>query len=153
MHRLWALSALCFFHADAAQIAGSRIDFQRDVQPILRSSCVGCHTGAKAGGQWRLDSKALAMKGGTSGPVIVPGNSAQSRLLHRVLGKGGEKRMPLGGEPLSLVQIGTLRRWIDAGARWPDDSASNGPASPEKHWAYRKPVRPEPPAVKQLARV
>ncbi len=153
MHRLLALCALGFVSAGAAQIAPSRIDFKRDVQPILRSSCFGCHTGAKAGGQFRLDSKALAMKGGISGPVIVPGNSAKSRLLHRVLGKGGEKRMPLGGQPLSPVKIGKLRRWIEAGAPWTDDSPAAGPAIPEKHWAYRKPARPDLPVVKQVGSV
>src|SRR3981189_2108125 len=99
-YRLWALCALCFFRADRAQTAQLPIDFRRDVQPILTSSCVGCHTGAKAGGQWRLDWKALRMKGGISGAVIVPGNSGQSRLMQRVLGKGSEKQMPLGGQPL-----------------------------------------------------
>src|SRR5688572_99775 len=139
MHRWLALCALSLAGAQAAQIAPPRIDFKRDVQPILQSSCLGCHTGTKAGGQWRLDSKALAMKGGISAPVIVAGDSAKSRLLHRVLGKGGEKRMPLGGAPLSPVKIGKLRRWIEAGAPWPDDSPAAGAAIPEKHWAYRKP--------------
>ncbi|HUQ91515.1 MAG TPA: PSD1 and planctomycete cytochrome C domain-containing protein [Bryobacteraceae bacterium] len=148
MHRLWGLFAL--FLAQAAGFSQTP-DFQRDVQPILRASCLGCHTGTKAGGQWRLDSKAFAMKGGISGPVIVPGNSAQSRLLHRVLGKGGEKRMPLAGEPLSPAQIATLQRWVDAGAPWPEDSLASASAAPEKHWAYRKPLRRDPPGVKQAS--
>src|SRR5688572_20163005 len=128
MYRLCALFALSFLSASAAQVAPPRVDFKRDVQPILRSSCLGCHTGVKAGGQWRLDSKALAMKGGISGPVIVPGNSAKSRLLHRLLGHGGEKRMPLGGPALSPIKIAKLRRWIDAGAPWPDDPSTAGAA-------------------------
>jgi hypothetical protein len=135
--------------AGAAPTARRQIDFSRDVEPVLRSSCFGCHTGSKAGGQWRLDSKELAMKGGISGPVIVPGNSVQSRLVHRVLGRGGEKRMPLGGPPLSIAQISTLRRWIDSGASWPDGaSASKDLAASAKHWAYVKPLRPAPPPVK-----
>ncbi|HUS07879.1 MAG TPA: PSD1 and planctomycete cytochrome C domain-containing protein [Bryobacteraceae bacterium] len=151
MLRTWTLSTLCFLAAGPARPAEPSVDFQREVKPILVSSCLGCHTGAKAGGQWRVDSKALAMKGGISGPVIVPGNSAQSRLMHRVLGKGGEKQMPLGGQPLTPVQIATLQRWIDAGAPWVDVSTASAPAVPDKHWAYRKPVRPELPATKQTA--
>src|SRR6266498_4110234 len=108
MHRLWAFFAVCL-----AVLPAQTVDFRRDVEPILKASCLGCHTGAKAGGQFRLDSKALAMRGGISGPVIVPGKSTQSRLLHRVLGQGGEKRMPLSGTPLTLAQIGKLRHWID----------------------------------------
>ena len=141
---LFSLSA-----GPAPQTANS-VDFERDIQPILKASCYGCHSKAQASGQLRLDSKSAAMKGGISGPVIQPGRASESRLVHRLLGLGGEKKMPLGGKPLSEEQIALIRKWIDAGAPWPARAAGedDGPA---KHWAYVKPVRPKVPEVRNKA--
>ncbi|MDQ3012565.1 MAG: PSD1 and planctomycete cytochrome C domain-containing protein, partial [Acidobacteriota bacterium] len=133
--------------------AQMQVDFKRDIEPILAASCYQCHAAKKAAGQLRLDSKAAAMKGGISGPGIVPGNSKQSRLLARILGEGGEKQMPLGGDPLKAEQIELIRQWIDQGSAWPDSestiSTKEGPQSAiPRHWAYVKPVRPALPPVK-----
>ncbi len=129
-----------------------KVDFNRDIAPIFAASCYQCHGAKKAAGQLRLDVKAAAMKGGISGPGIVPGNSKQSRLLARILGEGGEKQMPLGGDPLEPVQIELIRKWIDQGAIWPaseTESAIRNPQSAiQQHWAYVKPVRPALPQVK-----
>ena len=127
-----------------------KIDFKRDIEPIFAAACVQCHSAKKAAGQLRLDAKQAAMKGGISGAVLVPGDSKASRLLARVLGEGGEQRMPLGGEPLKPEQITLIKRWIDEGATWPDDeSAIRNPQSAiPQHWAYAKPVQAALPPVK-----
>src|SRR5579885_327952 len=122
------------------------VDFARDVRPVLEANCYGGHSGPQPKAQLRLDRKAAAMKGGISGPVILPGNSKDSRLMRRVLGMDGEARMPFGKQPLSDAQIATLKRWIDAGAPWPDDGKT-ADQGVQKHWAYIKPVRPAVPAV------
>lgn len=132
--------------------AAAAVDFERDVEPVLKSKCFGCHAGAQAKAQLRLDAASTAMKGGLSGPVIVAGKSDESRLIHRIEGKGNEKQMPLGGTPLTPEQIATVRKWIDSGAKWPE-SKLRAEASIEKHWAYRKPVKAPLPAVKQSDRV
>jgi mono/diheme cytochrome c family protein len=112
----------------------ARVDFARDIEPIFRAACASCHFGDKAKGELRLDSKAAAMKGGISGAVIRPGASNEPRLLHRVRGLNGEKRMPLGGEALAPAQIELLKRWIDEGAIWPEtDSAGRNPQSAIAH--------------------
>ena len=128
----------------------TKVDFVRDIQPILQANCWRCHNEQTAKGQLRLDSKTSTMKGGISGAVIIPGNSRDSRLLHRVRGEGGEKRMPLGGEALSTAQIELIKSWIEQGANWPEvESAIRNPQSAiSKHWAFVKPVRPELPTVK-----
>lgn len=125
------------------------VDFRRDVEPILRANCYQCHGPQKAAGQLRLDVKALALKGGISGPVIVPGKAQESRLLKRVLGEGDEARMPMGGAPLKAEQIAVLRNWINVGAVWPEDaqSAKQNSALPT-HWAFVAPQRPALPNVK-----
>ncbi|MCI0664262.1 MAG: PSD1 and planctomycete cytochrome C domain-containing protein, partial [Acidobacteria bacterium] len=125
--------------------AQQKIDFQRDIQPIFANRCYQCHSDKKASGQLRLDTKNLAMKGGISGASIIAGKSKESRLLQRLLGSGGEARMPMGGTPLKPRQLNLIRRWIDLGAPWPDDEHEIGL---KKHWAYLKPVRPVPSLVK-----
>ena len=133
-------------------VAATKVDYARSVEPILRSSCYGCHSGTQPKSQLRLDIKSGAMQGGIGGAVIVPGSSERSRLIQRVEGRGGEARMPFNGTPLGPEQIATLKRWIDEGAEWPE-SAEARDQSPPKHWAYVKPVKPVPPRVKHAALV
>jgi Protein of unknown function (DUF1553)/Protein of unknown function (DUF1549)/Planctomycete cytochrome C len=133
------------------------VDYSRDIAPILRDSCWQCHDARKAKSGLRLDVRASALRGGDSGvPAIVPGASGKSELLRRVALAGGDDSMPPGPKKLSAEQIRLLRTWIDAGAPWPDVSVP-GPApapsrvavlSATKHWAFRAPVRPPLPAVR-----
>jgi hypothetical protein len=130
------------------------VDFRREIEPIFRANCYSCHGEKKASSQLRLDSKPLAMKGGISGAVILPGNSKDSRLMKRILGEGDETRMPLGGGPLKADQVELIRKWIEQGAVWPEDpqSAIRNPQSAiPQHWAFVKPVRPAPPQVQNKA--
>ena len=112
------------------------VDFTRDIQPILESRCFGCHGPKAASISMRLDVR----------EVVTPGNSEQSLIVRRLLGLDGLTRMPKGGEPLPSADIALIRAWIDQGARWPD----RGDAQPE-HWAYRSPVRPPLPPVRDAA--
>ena len=57
--------------------ADAPIDFAKDIQPILAQHCVACHGAEKTKGHFRLDVKALAMDGGTSGKAILPGQGAK----------------------------------------------------------------------------
>src|SRR5262245_47173048 len=94
-----AIGSLGSLLPDAA--AQSRIDFQREIEPIFARTCYQCHGPQKALGQLRLDLKASAMKGGISGPIIIPGNSKTSRLMRRILGEGDEMQMPLASEEVT----------------------------------------------------
>ena len=128
------------------------IDFNRQIKPLFEAACYKCHGASRAMGQLRLDVKKLAFDGGISGPSIIPGKGAESRLVHRLLGAGGESKMPLGGDPFTPEQIDLIRTWIDQGAVWPDDSAlGTQPSVLPSHWAYVKPVHSTLPAVRQGA--
>jgi mono/diheme cytochrome c family protein len=127
-------------------------DFSAQVQPILAENCYQCHASARPQAQLRLDSLPGILKGGLGGPAIVPGNAAQSRLIHRVQGLHGERRMPLNGSPLTPQQIAILRAWIDRNpnlAASPQTSRSGKPI--DKHWAYVPPTRPAIPDVQNPA--
>lgn len=128
-------------------VFGQPVDFVRDVQPIFAKSCNGCHGEKSQQAGLRLDAKALALAGGQSGRVILPGKAAESALYQRVAGLGEQARMPMGGKALPADQVETLKRWIEQGAAWPD-SSSPAAATLKKHWAFVPPVRPAPPAVK-----
>jgi dipeptidyl aminopeptidase/acylaminoacyl peptidase len=89
--------------------------FYKDVLPILRTACIGCHGGAQPAGKLALTSYANLMQGGKSGSVLVAGKSGDSRLVKLLLGTE-QPRMPPGG-PLSSADIERIRQWIDAGAK------------------------------------
>lgn len=99
--------------------AKRKIDFRRDVEPILREHCQSCHGPEKQMAGLRLDNRADALKGGNSGTVIRPGNSADSKLIHLVAGLRKNLVMPFDSERLTAEQVGVLRAWIDQGAGWP----------------------------------
>ena len=116
-----------------------KIDFARDIQPILDTSCIRCHGPEKPKSRFRLDNREAALKGGEHGVDIIPGSSAGSPLIHFVAGLVPDMQMPPPGkgEPLTTNQIALLRAWIDQGAVWAAGSA--GPAfsfseSPAIRW-------------------
>jgi hypothetical protein len=133
--------------AELPPAASGTVDFVRDVQPILAQSCYECHGARKHESQLRWDNKEIAMEGGEHGPDIIPGNSAQSRMIQLVSGLEPDLIMPQRGDRLTARQIGILRAWIDQGAPWPQ-SASVKVADPRHHWSFTAPVRPPIPAVK-----
>jgi hypothetical protein len=132
--------------AASAQAVGP-VEYLRDIKPLLAVKCYECHSGLRpAKAQLRLDTGALIREGGEHGPVILPGNSAESLLLERVSAADVATRMPPEGrgEALTAKQVELLRSWIDQGARSPADEQ---PEDPTRHWAYQQPVRPAVPDV------
>lgn len=118
------------------------LDYARDVKPILKAYCFRCHGPLKSESELRLDTKALALKGGENGPALVAGKSADSDLVKRITA-GDEERMPPEGQRLSDDEIATLKKWIDAGAISPVDEKAE---EPRAHWAYQPIRRPKLPA-------
>ena len=72
------------FRRAAADDAGSLAFFENSIRPLLVENCVKCHGPKKSESGLRLDSKQAALKGGESGPVIVPGKIAESLLITAV---------------------------------------------------------------------
>jgi|SRR5438128_3633183 len=101
--------------------AENKVDFAKQIQPILQQSCVKCHGAEKQKAKLRLDSKEAAMKGGKDGVVIVAGNAEKSEMYRRItLPKGDDDIMPNEGDPLSREQTELVRDWINQGADWPE---------------------------------
>uniref|UniRef100_UPI0037CB1154 PSD1 and planctomycete cytochrome C domain-containing protein n=1 Tax=Luteitalea sp. TaxID=2004800 RepID=UPI0037CB1154 len=129
----------------------AKVDFASQIEPILRAQCYECHGEKKARGKLRLHVRDLALKGGATGPLLVSGDSAKSYLLQRILGEGGEDRMPLDEDPLTPEQTALVRAWIDQGAEWPAGPATPTAQTVEEHWAYVAPKKAPLPAVSQEA--
>ena len=126
------------------------VDYARDVAPILSRSCYRCHGPKKQQGGLALHLQDRAMAGGDSGPAIVPGKGAESRLIRYVAGLVEDYQMPPedAGKPLSPEQIGVLRAWIDQGAKWTGSGSASAAKPAADHWSFRPPRRVTPPAVK-----
>ncbi len=100
--------------------ADVQIDFARDIKPILDESCIRCHGLEKPRSHFRLTSRDAALKGGSDGVDILPGQSAASPLIRYVAGQDADIFMPPvdKGKPLTTNQIALLRAWIDQGVAW-----------------------------------
>ncbi len=138
--------------ADAAIVTAGdvpdRVDYVQDVKPILSRRCYSCHGALKQKNDLRLDTAALAIKGGSGGAAIVPGKSGESLLIEAVTGADGVTKMPPEGEPLTAEQIALLRAWIDQGAKAPVEKT---PEDPARHWSYQAPIRPALPVPRDAA--
>ncbi len=117
-----------------------KVDFDHDVEPILSAHCSKCHFGDQKAGGLSLGTAKDLFTGGGDGKVVVPGESAKSLLMARLLGQGGSPRMPMGFGSLNAKDLATIRKWIDEGCVV--SAAGN-----HSHWAYVKPVRPMLPKV------
>jgi hypothetical protein len=144
----FAVSALVF-----AAFPQGTIDFAREVKPVLEAHCVECHGAQKSKADLRLDLRERAFAGAEGGtePVIVPGKAAESSLYTRLVTEDKSERMPHKAPPLEPAQIDAIRRWIDAGAKWPDEVA--GVDERRNHWAYQRPVRSAVPKFEHVERV
>ncbi len=138
----------CFFGMLAQfAFAADALDFVKDVRPILERSCFGCHGPEKQKNGYRLDVRAVALKGGESGErAIVPHDAKASPLIRYVSGEDEEMLMPpkkSDATRLTAEQVATLRAWIDAGPAWPDEFA--GAADTKPHWSLQPLVKPPVP--------
>jgi hypothetical protein len=136
-HRVAALAVVIGVVVVLRAHGGQRVEFNRDVRPILNESCIACHGGVKRSAGFGLLFREDALVAGESGrPGIVPGHPNRSEMIRRVTHPDASMRMPHDGPPLSRAKIRTLRRWIAQGAEWED------------HWAYLPPERRSPPRVR-----
>jgi mono/diheme cytochrome c family protein len=100
--------------------------FESRVRPLLAANCFDCHTDDESGGL-RLDSLAAMLKGGASGPAIVPGDPDGSLIVKVIRHAQGFPKMPSGAPKLRDADIDVLVQWIQTGAAWPASSASGPP--------------------------
>lgn len=123
--------------------------FERRIRPMLAQSCFACHTNSQMGGL-RLDSRAEILKGGASGPALVPGEPDKSLMIMAIR----DGKMPKSGH-LQDQQIADLVKWVKDGAYWPEPlvtlRAYTITAKQREFWSFQPLQQPAPPAVKNAA--
>jgi hypothetical protein len=129
--------------------ASAKVDFVKDIQPILTKTCVECHNAEKTKGDLRLDNKEGAMH------AVKVGKAGDSELYKRItLPKDHDDIMPPKGDPLTKAQADMVKAWIDEGAIWPDGltlkSGAEGAASAEDALPEVKPTANELKAYAKL---
>ena len=149
-----ATSQSRIFSSEPAEGAGTgasqELTFEKHIRPILRAHCLDCH-GADENPNGKLDLRQvrLILKGGESGPAIVPGHADDSYLIQRI--QNGE--MPPGEVKVTAAEQETLNRWIAQGAKTARPEPENIPPGlglseeDRQFWSFRPVVRPEAPKV------
>jgi hypothetical protein len=142
--RLFATFALVALSGTAAARAADRVDFNRDIRPILSESCYQCHgpDHNKRKADLRLDTRAGLFRKTADSTIVVPGKPGASELFVRITATDDETKMPppaRAAHPLTTRQVDLIRRWIDEGAEW------------KGHWAYLAPERPAVPTLAPAA--
>src|SRR5882762_449279 len=158
-----SLAAAVIFTAAASLIAAeSKLSpsdlefFEGKIRPIFVENCYKCHSeGAeKVKGGLLLDTREAALKGGNTGPAVVPGNAEKSLLIQAVRYKDKDLQMPPNDKKLADSQIADLEAWIRMGA--PDPRTTGSDASHtyalnmekgKQHWAYQPVKKPSVPQV------
>jgi len=121
--------------------APAKVDFARQIRPLLSDNCFHCHgpdKGSRAVNlRFDLKDEAFAARPNGTRP-IVPGKPAESLLYQRIASENKAKRMPpvYSHKELTSTQIDTFRRWIEQGADW------------KEHWAFQAPAKTKPPVVR-----
>ncbi|MEP6754438.1 MAG: DUF1553 domain-containing protein [Chthonomonadales bacterium] len=121
--------------------------FETKVRPLLLGKCGPCHGVNQQKADLRVDSLAALLKGGKSGPAIVPGKPESSLLIQAISYANPKLLMPPAGQ-LEKAQIETLSLWVTRGAVWPKDAV---PASDKPLWSIQPIARPVPPKPRNAA--
>jgi hypothetical protein len=124
---------IAFLMSLAVSMAGGTVNYMKDIKPLLSIACYQCHSATKQEDGLRVDTAASILRGGESGPAIVPGKSGESLLILAVQGAAGDlPRMPFKKPPLDEEKIALLKRWIDEGAKAPADEKPDAIV----HWSF-----------------
>ena len=122
--------------------------FEKSIRPLIVAKCQSCHGEQKAKAGLRLTDRESLLKGGESGPAVVPAAKDES-LLIRAVRYLDEPKMP-PKQKLSAGEIAALERWVASGAPWPSSKSGTTttryePNSAHRSWWAFQPVRNEPP--------
>jgi hypothetical protein len=153
-----------FLAAIRSSSAADLAFFENRIRPLLADHCYSCHSAKaeKLKGGLYVDSLEGLLKGGDSGPALVPGDAEKSLLIKAVRYTDADLQMPPKGKKLSTRRIADLTQWVKAGAPWPEtDKAVARPAKASHEitekdkswWAFQPIRRPDPPLVNRKSQI
>ena len=141
----------CIFFCGSAAVHGQQVDpsdrqfFEAKIRPILVDHCYACHSAKKARGGLALDTREGLLRGGDTGPAIVPGDADKSLLIASVRHSNPELKMPQKAPKLADDAIADLVRWVNRGAPDPRDKTVILDARSTDWWSLKPLVRPAVP--------
>lgn len=145
---LYRCCEIAFIWLVVVSTAHAQTDFARDIRPIFQKHCYACHGPEKQKSGYRLDMRAVALKGGDQGEAaILPKDAAKSPLFRFVSGEDEDMLMPPkdSGKPtLSADELKLMESWLDEGAVWPDEY-SGQKREPSSHWSLQPLAMPAVP--------
>ena len=129
--------------------------FEMKIRPILANRCYGCHSSAPLGGL-TMNSRNGLLKGGKTGPAVVPGKPEESLLIQAIEHTNDKMKMPMGAGKMPDAEIALLTTWIKDGAFWPEVPVTASSAKSKyvitaeqrKFWAFQPVTKPTLPDVK-----
>lgn len=127
-----------------AAIGKDALFFETRIRPLLAKHCYSCHGQMEMAGL-RLDSRERLLRGGKSGPGLVPGKAEQSLILQAVEYRHAKLKMP-PGRKLADNELADLRTWVTSGAEWPEERAAGGKAL----WSLRPVKKPPSAGIDEL---
>lgn len=144
--------------ADTPQFSLEQVEFfEKQVRPLFVEHCQKCHGAEKQKGELRLDSREAVLKGGETGPAMVPGNPAESELIKALRYDPDGYQMPPDGK-LPPETVAVFVKWIEMGAPWPASGPGTGEeaaaswaetfATRAERWSFQPLKRVSPPVVK-----
>jgi hypothetical protein len=119
--------------------------FEVKIRPILSERCFPCHGGKKISHDLRVDSRAALLRGGKTGPAIVPGDPAASLLIRAIRYEHEDLKMP-PDQRLSADTVADFTAWTARGAPWPASDKADAFRA-QRHWAFVPPRSVHPPSV------
>ena len=141
----------------AAKMARGLDLFKKHVRPVLIQSCLRCHGGKKTESEFDLVDRVGLLKGGTTGPAVLPGKARDS-LLYQLITHQKEPNMPEGGRKLSDAVVKNIAAWIDLGAPYDRPLLEKAqvtawtrkaiPEAARQFWSFQPLKRAALPAVK-----
>lgn len=118
----------------AAQESGQKkVDFAKQILPILEARCIECHGAEDAEAELRLDIRAGLYPKERKWWTVEPGKPDKSLFFERItLPADDDDIMPAEGDPLNKQQIALIKQWILEGAEWPEGVKAGGAAAPKE---------------------
>jgi len=144
--RTTIVALFCLF-AFSESLFADDIDFEKDILPIFKESCIDCHGPDEQESSFRVDSRVGLLKGGDWGePGIVPGDLTKGLLISAIGYEDSNLEMP-PDEKLSDEKIKLIRRWVKEGAKWPGQMEEKVVREKSDHWSFQTVTRPDVPEV------
>lgn len=131
---VWLVLIVCGLHPGAAfgqQAENAQVDFEAQIAPILKDKCYSCHGPLLRSGGLRLDRRDEVLVGGYSQKPLVGGTLETNEIYQRISSNVPAYRMPKGADPLTADEISLFKRWVEAGAPWPEMNVVTNPDEPD----------------------